>query len=116
MILRCQQFRSDAGKRLFAGSVDRQHEYAVRVGERSAKLVEQVAGAAIAMRLEDNVNASMTAFARGGKCSANLGGVVAVVVDHGNAARLSANLKTPINAAKKLEMSGSYLVQTPISS
>ena len=58
------------------------------------------------MRLEDDMDAPVTAFTGGGQGSANLGGMVAVVVDHRDAARRAAQLKAPVHAAKVAEAHG----------
>jgi hypothetical protein len=42
----------------------------------------------------------VAALARRGQRGANLGGMVAVVVHHGDAARLAALLEAPVDAAK----------------
>ncbi len=58
------------------------------------------------MRLEHDVNMPVAAFARGGQGGANLGGMVAVVVDDGHAARLAAKLKAAVHAPEMADALG----------
>ena len=60
------------------------------------------------MRLEDDVDATVTALAGRGQRGANLSGMVAVVVHYGDAVRLAAQLETPVDAAKMVEPLGDF--------
>ena len=61
------------------------------------------------MRLEDNQNSSIAALARSRQSGANLSGVVAVVVDNGNSAIRTAQLKAPVDAVEMAEAVDDFL-------
>ena len=73
------------------------------------ELVQKIEGAGVAVGLEDDVNLPVAALAGRGEGGANLGGMVAVIVHHGDAARLAAQLKAPVHAAKMIEALGNLL-------
>jgi hypothetical protein len=52
------------------------------------------------VRLEDYVNLAVSALAGRGKGCANLGGVVAVVVDDCDTSNFAVQLETPVNSAE----------------
>src|SRR5581483_3502420 len=87
----------------FAGGVDIQHEHGVCRAEGGAEFLHERLGAGVAMRLEDNVDAAVTALARGGKSGANFSGVMGVVVNDSDAAHLSLNVEAAVHAAKALQ-------------
>ncbi len=60
----------------------------------------------VAVRLKDNVDLPVAAFARSGEGGADLGGVVAVVVHDGNAADLAVALEAAIDSAKVADAFG----------
>ncbi len=60
------------------------------------------------MGLEDDVDAAAGGFASRGKGGANFGGVVAVVVDDGDAADLTALLEAPVDSAKMEQAFGDF--------
>ena len=66
--------------------------------EALRELVHQVLRARVAMRLKDREDTPEIAKLRGGQRGANFGGVVAVIVDHRDAAGLAAHLETAIDA------------------
>ena len=51
----------------------------------------------------------VTAFAGGGEGGANLSGVVAVIVDDGDAASLAAKLEAPVDSAETAEAFGNLI-------
>src|SRR5580692_6801888 len=55
------------------------------------------------MRLKDNVNPPATRFARSCQRGADLGWMMTVVVDHGDASRRASLLKAPVHTAKMLQ-------------
>src|SRR6185437_16823191 len=68
------------------------------------KVTREVARARVQMRLEGgNDPPPRKRGARGGKRRANLGGVVRVVVDHGDPPRLAQSLESALHAAELRE-------------
>jgi hypothetical protein len=59
--------------------------------------------------LEEDVNFPVAALAGGGEGGANFGGVMAVVVDDGDAAGRAAKLKSPVDAAEVIEARGDLI-------
>ncbi len=103
-----EPLRRHAGNRLLAGRVDGQHDHRVGVAKCASELVQKISGARVPVRLEDDVNLAAAARARSGQRGANLGGMVAVVVDNRHAARLAALLEAPVDAAKVAETLGNF--------
>src|SRR5271157_4269698 len=101
-----QPLRRYAGDGFLAGGVDGQHDHCVRVGKCAAELVQQIPGPRVTVGLKDDEDALVSAFAGGGQGSANLRGMVTVVVYHGHAARLTAQLEAPVNTAKAAQPFG----------
>ena len=95
-----EQLRRHAGNRLLAGRVDGKHDHRIGVSKRASEFLQKIKSSGVPVRLEDNVDAPMPACARRSQRGANLRGVVAVIVHHGNAARLAALLKAAIDAAE----------------
>src|SRR5262249_10232665 len=87
-------FSSDTRNRWLAGRVDVENEDAVGVGESGAELLQQVAGAGVAVRLEDYMNTLEGALARRSQRGANLRGMMAVVVDHADVGDPTSQLET----------------------
>ena len=90
----------DALDRRFRRRVDIEHVHAIGLMKGAREIVHQRLRARVAVRLEQHVNASKAAGARGRERGANLGGVMAVVVDHGDAALRAAHLKAAVHAAE----------------
>ena len=80
--------RRDARDRLLAGGVDVGDEHDVGLVERARELVEEIARAGVAMRLEGDDDAPVVGALRRVERRLDLGRVVAVVVDERDAARL----------------------------
>ena len=55
--------------------------------KRAGELIQKIKSTRVPVGLEDDVDLAVAALAGGGEGGANLGGMVAVVVDHGDAAR-----------------------------
>src|SRR5437588_604122 len=100
---RRQPFAADAGNGWFAGRIYIEHQNCVGIRERFSEFVHEIAGAGIAMRLEDDMDAVESALAGSSQGGANLSGMMAVVVNHGNAGGLAFELETAVNAAKALQ-------------
>ena len=83
----------------------RQHEHGRRRGRRG-ELVEEVARARVAVRLEDDHDAARVELARGRERRADLGRVVAVVVDDADPGRAALRLEAALDAAEALERVG----------
>src|SRR5581483_9017623 len=98
-----QHLTRDPRNGRFAGGVDIQHEHGVCSAEGGAELLHERLGAGVAMRLEDRVDAAVTALARGGKSGADFSGVMGVVVNDSDAAHLSLNVEAAVHAAKALQ-------------
>jgi len=90
----------DALDGLFAGSVDGQDSEGVCVPEGGGKLGHEVGGAGVTVGLEEDVDALVTALAGGGEGGANLGGVVAVIVNDGDAGGFALALEAAVHAAE----------------
>ena len=104
-----EAFGGYAGDGLLAGGVDGEDADGVGVSECAGELVHKVEGTGVAVGLEDDVNLAVAALAGGGKGGANLGGVMAVVVDDGDAAGGAAKLKAPVDAAEVTEALGNFV-------
>ena len=87
----------DAVDGSFAGGIDIEHRDGVGGGEGRSELIEEQLRAGIAVRLEDDMNAAKTALASGGEGGADLGGMVAVVVDNGDAVHAALELKAAVD-------------------
>src|SRR5271168_3288522 len=64
------------------------------------EIVHQGVRAGVAVRLEQHVNVSEAAGARGGQGRPDFGGMMAVIVDHGYAPFGAAYLKAAVDAAE----------------
>src|SRR6202453_1591395 len=98
-----QNFAVDAFDRSFPGRINFRHHQNIGLIERAAKIFPEKLGARITVRLKQHEQAFVSATARGFECGANFGGMVAVVVDQGYAAKLAFNLETPANAGELRE-------------
>ena len=106
----CGQILSgDAGDGLLTGGVDGEHVDGVGVSKCTAELVQKIKGAGVAVGLEDDEDAAMATLPRGCEGGANFGGMVAVVVDHGDAAGGATKLKAPINSSEVIEAFGNFI-------
>ena len=95
-----QRKRIDAGDGSFAGGVNIEHTNHIGGLKAIAKFMQKIAGAGIAMRLKENENAREAALAGRFQSGANFCGVMAVIIDDGDAADLTFALKAPLDAAK----------------
>src|SRR5258706_16162688 len=96
--LASQNFGSHAFDRLFACGIDVEDEDGVGVGEGGCEIVHEIAGAGVAVGLEDYVDMMESALAGSGGRGANFGWRMAVVVnyrDAGGFARESENASAP---------------------
>ena len=84
-------------------AINVQHHQRVGVVESGRKFVHQIAGAGVAMRLEDDVDLAIAALPRRRQRRPNLGRMMAVVVNHADARGLPAQLKAPVHAAEILQ-------------
>ena len=106
----CGQILSgDAGDGLFAGGVNGKDADSIGVSKCTAELVQKIKGAGVAVGLEEDVDLAVAALAGGGEGGANFGGMVAVVVDHGDAAGGATKLKAPINSSEVIEARGDLI-------
>src|ERR1700730_15719147 len=64
------------------------------------ELDHKITRAGIAVGLKYHVDFAEAALAGGSQCGANLGGMMAVVIDHADAGYLSAQLKTAVHATE----------------
>ena len=96
----------DAGDRFFAGGVDVEQVKLVGISEGCGELGHQVAGAGVAVRLEEDVDAGEAAVAGGAEGGEDLGGVVAVVVDDGDVVDDAFDLEAAVDATEGGEAGG----------
>src|SRR5262249_33884857 len=96
-------FAGHSGNGRFAGRINIQDENAVGIGEGGAEFVKQVTRASVAVWLGDDVDALETALPSSSQGGANLGGMVAVIVNHAYAGGVSTQLETTIHTAETLQ-------------
>src|SRR6266853_310860 len=84
----------------FASRVDVEQNENVRLIKSAAEFVPKVPGAGVAMRLKQHQQPIELAAAGCFKCGANLGRVVAVVIDHGDVIDDALDVKTAAHAGK----------------
>jgi hypothetical protein len=89
-----------------AGGVDLRHEQHVRVVEGGHELVPEVAGARVAVGLEDDDDPPIVNLARRSQGRADLGRVVSVVVDHVDAVGLALVFEASLDAEEGVERFG----------
>ncbi len=99
----------DACDRHFAGGVNVEHPDRIRLVKAVEKLRQQVAGAGISMRLEQNQNATEAALARRLESGADFRRVVAVVIHDRNVAHDSPLLEPAFDPAKLRQTGGNLL-------
>src|ERR1700678_2092549 len=104
-----EEFGGDFWNWLFAGGVDGQYGHRIRQGKCRGELRDEVAGAGIAVGLEDDVNLVVAALAGGGECGGDFGGVVAVVVDDGDAVGAAAKLEAAVDSVEAGQALGDFL-------
>src|SRR5271157_862466 len=95
-----QRLGSDAFDGLLGSRVDIHHENRVGLVKGARELVHQMERAREAMGLEKHVDAAETAYAGSIEGRADFSGVVAVVVDDGDAALDAAHLKAAVDAVE----------------
>src|ERR1035437_7104580 len=95
-----QRKRIDAGDRSFAGSINIDHANNIRRLKTISKFMQQIASAGVAMRLKKNKNALEAALTGRFQRGANFCGVMAVIIDHGDAADFPFALKPALDATK----------------
>ncbi len=95
--------------------VNIQDEDAIGLMKGAGEIVQQRLRASVTVRLEQNVNALEAAGPRGRQRGANFGGMVAVIVDHRDAALRAAHLKAPVDAGE-IAPGASRIVSTGNSS
>src|ERR1017187_1304285 len=88
---------------LLAGGVDVEYEERIGVVKGGGEFLDQVAGAGVAVGLEDDVNLAESALAGRGQRGLDLGRMVAVVVDDAHAGGAAAQLEAAIDAAELIE-------------
>src|SRR5579864_9409811 len=98
-----QDFAGDAFDGLFAGGVNIEDEERVGIIERGGEFFDEIAGACVAMRLEDDMDLLEAALPRRRQRRLDLGGMMAVVVDHAHAGNASAQLEPAVDAAELVE-------------
>src|SRR5712672_2048477 len=95
-----QRFAGYARDGRLAGSVDVGDNQNVGLVERAREFVPEMLRARVAVRLEKHQETIELADARGFQGGADLGRVMAVVVDHGNVVDRAFNVEAPTNAGK----------------
>ncbi len=90
----------DALDRRFAGGIDVGDDHGVGVVEAGAEFLEQRLQARVAMRLHHGDDLACGAFARGAQHGGNLHGMMAVVVDDGDAVPLAGLGEAALDAAE----------------
>src|ERR1700678_1435738 len=103
-----EEFGGDFWNWLFAGGVDGQYGHRIRQGKCRGELRDEVAGAGIAVGLEDDVNLVVAALAGGGECGGDFGGVVTVIVDDGDAVGAAAKLEAAVDSVEAGEALGDF--------
>ena len=81
-----QRLRRDAFDGLLRCGINIQQMHRIGLMKCAREIVHQRLRAGVAMGLEQHVDAAIAAGARGGQSRANLGGMMTVIVDDGDAA------------------------------
>ena len=95
-----KDLRADALDRRLRRRVNVDHVDGIGLVKGAREIVHQRLRPGVAMRLEENMNAAVAARPRGGQSRANLGGMMAVIVDHGDAALSAAHLEPAVHATE----------------
>src|SRR5436190_12429726 len=96
-----QDFGRDPLDRRFARGIYIQHKKYIGVIEREREFVHQFLRPRVTVRLEnDDRSPAACAVLRGFEGRQYLGRMVAVIVDHGNAANIAFKLKTPVRVSE----------------
>ncbi len=94
---------------MFAGSVDRDQLYRIRIAERATEFVEQIARPCIAVGLKQHMNVAVAAAARGGQGGANLRRMVAVIVYDGDTVHHTLVLEAAVYSGKAGQPGGNRI-------
>src|SRR5215813_5881461 len=95
-----QSLRRHTFDRRLARRIDIEDVKGVCVIERGDELIHQVAGSRIAVGLENYVNFVEVTLLRRSQRSANLCGMMTVIIDDADVVHAAAQLEAPINSAK----------------
>src|SRR4051794_6685366 len=98
-----ERFSGDACDGLFACGVDVEKEKRVCIAECGGEFFHEIAGASIAMRLKNDMNAFEAALPCGGESGADLCGVMSVIVNDADSANLAFELEAAIDSTKFFE-------------
>src|SRR5713101_785421 len=93
-----QGFAGDAGDSRLAGGVNVGEHQHVSLIKGAAEFVPQMLRARVTVRLEEQQQAIELANARGFERGADFGGVMAVIVDHGNVVDRAFNVEAPADS------------------
>src|SRR5437764_2008664 len=91
---------TDAGNRRLARWIDVHDDQHVGLVERGEELLTEVPRPGVAVRLEHRDDPAVEPGLGGGEGRADLGGVMAVVVDHGHARRRATDLESALHAGE----------------
>ena len=94
---------------LLAGGIDVEDEERVGIGKGGGEFVHQVAGAGVAVRLKDDMQAAEPALAGRGQGGSDLGGMMTVIVNHADSGSLPAKLEAAIDPAETVEGSANLV-------
>src|SRR5262249_17874862 len=100
---RRERFSRDAFYGLFAGGIDVEHRKRVGVFESDREIVHKFLRTRVAMRLEDHMYFAEATLLGGGQSCFDLGGMMAVVVDHAYAGNFAAQLEATIHSVEILQ-------------
>ena len=104
-----QAFGADALNRSLTGTVDVEHAEIVAIAKTGRELALEQLRAAVAVRLEHNVNSIELAVASRFQRRADFGGVVTIVVDNGHPSLLAPDLKAAVNTAERCQTAANTL-------
>src|SRR5258706_3953242 len=107
--LASQNFGSHAFDRLFACGIDVEDEDGVGVGEGGCEIVHEIAGAGVAVGLEDYVDMMESALAGSGEGGAGFGWWMAVILNYADAGRLAAGTGTAVQTPGVGETGGALV-------
>ena len=98
-----KEFTTNLRDRLLACRIDLGQDQPIRPFKGDQKIVEQIAGAAVAMGLKDHRQWAIPTLPDGLKSRPDLRGMVSVVVDHRDSPSLSLDFKATVDAGKRLQ-------------